>query len=408
MVAMIVNLPENILIYIRSLLCRLPWNYEKMDEYELHLTEDRGEELQENFYWIHFMNTTKLFQQLKRKTIYLSLSFKSSEKYLTNEVFYNRVNEKLIFSPVTQLNLNINSLLEFLDKHELQIKAAIAGVHCLRINSYTGKFSLSQLAENAKILRIHRCNARSLTEISSITNTETLQISNCPALKTFELENTFQKLYLHGCTSLTDITSLENCSQLKLLYLSSCPQLRKGYSIFSKLDEVYLFFQELPKLEDYSYLSTVRKISIESDNKITANEMTKYLQTVEDLSLIRCARLSSFGQVPKLKMVYVDECPNLLKIDFESLPALTTMFLVDNIGIKNIFVAETNYSKLSKLVLNGCKNVQRIEIKTPTLRRFALLDMTTYDAKGRPNQIICSIRNAHPSIKIANTIVILC
>jgi hypothetical protein len=404
MVAMIVNLPENILIYIRSLLCRRPWNYEKMEEYELHLTEDRGEELQENFYWIHFMNTTKLFQQLKRKTIYLSLSFKSSEKYLTNEVFYNRINEKLIFSPITQLNLNVGSLP---DESGLQIKTGRAGVHCLRINSNTGKFSLSQLAENVKILRIHRCNARSLTEISSVT-IETLQISNSPALKAFGLGNTFQKLYLHGCTFLTDITSLENCSQLKLLYLSSCPQLRKGYSIFSKLDEVYLFFQELPKLEDYSYLSTVRKISIESDNKITSDEVTKYLQTVEDLSLIRCSRLFSFGQVPNLKMVYLDECPNLLKIDFESLPSLTTMFLVDNIGIKHIFVAETNYSKLSKLVLNGCKNVQRIEMKTPTLRRFALLDMTTYDTKGRPNQIICSIRNAHPSIKIANTIVILC
>ena len=421
-VELFLRFPDHLFIYLRSFLSRRPWSYDdRVEEYEFHLTDDRPEELQENFQWINFMRTTKAFREIKRKTIYLSLGPIYSSLFVTDCDFRNYILTNIVANPKIQLNLNITS-----SDHisSLFYEENFPIIHCLKIDRNYLNENIHELTKKVNILRIAKASDIP-EEISGIENIQILNLHQTKSLHSFSFGNTFSKLYLHGCDQLEDISSLKYCKNLKSLFLGCCYHIRNGFEIFLQLKELFLFRQDLQQSENYQYMKNIKKLSIECDLLLKNEDFPGSFPNVEDISLVQCSSLMKLSHLPKATVCYIDEC-EIKSIDFMTLPRVQTMYLVENHSLERIHIpnylpslmgnhADGNDHNnrefgLKKLSINGCLNLRFLEIEVPTMQRLSFLELNPKEDDEEVERgasqysLFCVLRSGvHPVVRIRNS-----
>jgi hypothetical protein len=101
------TIPNHVFLVIHSCLSIRPTTiHVNSPSYEFHRYYGRQEELDKDTDWKHFLNTTKLFCELKLETFYLSLNKTWSEKFIQDRIFCGFLNQSFLKNSKEQLALH--------------------------------------------------------------------------------------------------------------------------------------------------------------------------------------------------------------------------------------------------------------------------------------------------------------
>lgn len=101
----ILELPESVLEYMRQFITRRPWSaFISKDVLDVEYENNdfvggwmmKQPMLERDKAWRDFMNTSKWFTSMKRKSIYLSLLHVAAFNYLNKREFYDKVNAVIV------------------------------------------------------------------------------------------------------------------------------------------------------------------------------------------------------------------------------------------------------------------------------------------------------------------------
>jgi hypothetical protein len=104
----ITSLPPHLLLIIHSVLCVRPVSIHNQHYRILEMNFTFSEEVKEDTDWKNFLNTTKLFQEIKHEFLYLSLSTSWSKEFLTNRFFRGFLRKDYLKNPREQLALYVS------------------------------------------------------------------------------------------------------------------------------------------------------------------------------------------------------------------------------------------------------------------------------------------------------------
>jgi hypothetical protein len=96
------DLPKAVMLIIHSFLCNIPStcvtsSVQVMYNFHFQFLNPRA--------WSNLLNTTKLFQELKFESLYLSLNLVWSKKYLADRIFRAFIESLFLKNPTEQLSL---------------------------------------------------------------------------------------------------------------------------------------------------------------------------------------------------------------------------------------------------------------------------------------------------------------
>jgi hypothetical protein len=350
------RLPDNILLHLQAFLTRRPWsplcnerNYR--GEYivdKMYVTELQREWSLEDQYWRNFMNSSKDFSILKKKTIYLFLNSIFARDYCSNSEFFVYVNCNVVVNPQLQIgvkyfpcsqpepefkgNIHALCLSEFRPREasffqnisylsltfDLQSMSILSDLPNLR-NLCLNRIRSSTILQNLpNLCRLAIIDCPAIFDLSRVHNLQPLQeisllvtnisrgweiIQNVPSVNLEGISKdrnySFDYSYLQFASSLEfhscDISNIESFTHVQSLTILDCPMIIDQYASLSKLSnlrylELFLFGEEIVELNGFP------------------NELENCLLSVRNRSLtillkncrMKALTISGFGSVTRL------------------------------------------------------------------------------------------------------------
>lgn len=325
---MIFDLPEVIFYQIRDI---LTLNHEGN---EFCVAEKNNNQLQGDETWRNFMNTTKLFHEIKRKTNYLILKDIFAFIYLRYERFRHRVDSLIV---------NKREQLHIIWKRKAKLEStAWDGCHTISIYSRTPDFSIFF---NVKILRLHFCKNAIL---SNMMNLEALTLDQCDEIQEIRNCPTLTRLFARSCPKLISFSS--DITNLTWLHVTDCPQFILQNRALLQVQHLWLD----DKTKVYPCLSLHRlqnlKVLRLIGNTFVFNELWQ-LTNLTSLSLHSCRDID-IPRVPNyLKSLELSGCVNLNLPDLSEIATLRYLTFKDsNI---NEYLLDLPY-RLNRLLFRRC------------------------------------------------------
>ena len=168
------------------------------------------QEYLENFEYYQLLITSKLFQNVKKESIYLNLNGSDSQLYLNDAKFQSKLHQ-LIKDPSKQISLRFDYDLEYVIGEEDTLS-----VHSVIIIGDVQLHSLNPL-KNLTKLEIFSCYF--ISDVSMLGGIYDLTLSYCFGVVDVSALGMVHSLNLTGCNAITDVSALGNVYRL---ILASC------------------------------------------------------------------------------------------------------------------------------------------------------------------------------------------
>ncbi len=192
----------------------------------------------------YFLNSSKLyFSSLKQETIYFSLNKKKSQEYVENERF-----RELLLSKVKDGSRQIGLSLD----HQFKLPD-IRNIVAHKIDLGGRYYPHFPEKVSSLVLKL----PSDVMEIPFLPMLQELQLSNCINIKDFSNLSHLKRLELHDATQLTDITPLQNITDLSFI---NCPNIQ-NFSILSSKMQQTLFLSQTA-ITDVSFLRHIQTVDL--------------------------------------------------------------------------------------------------------------------------------------------------
>mmetsp|Transcript_15718 Transcript_15718/g.17022 ORF Transcript_15718/g.17022 Transcript_15718/m.17022 type:complete len:417 (-) Transcript_15718:35-1285(-) len=360
----ILELPESVLEYMRQFITRRPWSaFSSKDVLDVEYENNdfvggwmmKQPMLERDKAWRDFMNTSKWFTSMKRKSIYLSLLHVAAFNYLNKREFYDKVNA-VIVNKREQIGINTRryNLLNSTPINLILTTNHWNGCNSVYLYDVSSPLDLLVL-QDVKVLRLEKCSCHEIRVIRNLQNVEELELIGCAEVESIENLPRLTHLKVLECEDL-DMTRFNDCPLLKYLH---CDRDRGIHStVLAQLE--YLNFADLPlelmNASLFSYVLNIRDLTVNSI--VIPRDLT---------GLVRLERVN-FGEgcefderiiLPPcvIKIIFCWKCCN---INYEDLP------LVRHLEFNGCSTLEdfnlTFAHPLKKLIFCQCLNLASITL----------------------------------------------
>jgi hypothetical protein len=399
----ILDLDDYILEYIRFYLSRRPLSYnysnhnysfyllkqcqaiqnpkinfvplQNEKEFDLDLEQSYFDDVEEDFNWKRFVDTSKQLSNLKKKSIYITLNTNSCLRFLNDIEFQRRVLSQIV-DPRRQLRIvdysnNLESIEEFSNKNFSLLNGINYLIFSIPAGIKTFDFSVFR---SIKIISLIDCPG--IRKLSHLNQVHTLELLRCSSLEEISDCSELKELYLCECDRLESI-SAEILDSLKEFRVASCPLLEFSTttSFFEKLHQIWICDYEFP---DYSLLKNIPRITI---NDINTSFSISTFRSVQVLVLESCTSLTTLASLPFLRKCLLFSCGAFTTVDFASLPFLTDLEIDDCHTIQELSVISPTEDSadiipcgLQYLTVRDCPKLKNIKIIVNSLKRAMLIN----------------------------------
>ena len=296
--------------------------------------------------FICLMNTSKILEEKKRKTVIFELNEKLSAIFLHNKSFKNKLLNSVVDSG-QQVILNLRDQIDstkfnFPDaKDSLKEPAKGPGKHqVIEYKIGAGrKFSFSAM----KRLVLHDCVAINMDFIQLLTE---VHLIDCLSITDVSCLRNVRTLYLSRCRGITDVSTLH---KVHSLHLSHCD----GVANIPRLTEnSCLSVVNCPKVMDFSNISRDAKFSLEHPHFLQVSGLPS---RIHEMSFAAFPEIAFGLKVFSLKFEFVE----MLKIsDCLELIEFPIAFLSKR--IQQVFIQNCqNFQEISSLA-----NIPRISVSS--------------------------------------------
>ncbi len=360
----ILELPESVLEYLRQYITCRPWSvYTSKDVLDVEYEKNdligawmkKQPMLQRDKLWRDFMNTSKWFTSMKRKSIYLSLFHVAAFNYLNKREFYDKVNA-VIVDKRAQIGINIRKhySLSYPPIHLLFTTNHWNECNSVYLYNVSSPLNLLILQE-VKVLRLEKCSCSEIRVIRNLQNVEELELIECEEVQYIESLPCLTHLKALGCEDF-DMTRFNNCPLLKYL---QCDRDRGIHStILAQLE--YLCFSELlPELMSESLFSLILNIRDVSVNTIEIPRDLTGLVRLERINFGDGCEFDGSIILPP-SMVKIVFCWKCCQVNYKDLPLLRHLEFHGCTSIEDFNI--TFARPLKKLSFNQCSNLKSIAL----------------------------------------------
>jgi len=211
-------------------------------------------------------------------------------------------------------------------------------------------------------------------DLESLSKLESVNLSNCTALKYFYGINGFSDIYnrtkikkinLSGCIELEDL-KLSGLDTLESINLSGCTELLEidlGGKTITKLD--LSNFTKLSKLK--LFCENLRNLNLLGCTELTEISLRGcYAITDSDLSICTNLKSVSFEYCEKLKTANLSGCSELIGIDLTGCDSIMDLNLSGCSKLRNLlfpYSGESSCENLKNLNLQGCTELTEIILR---------------------------------------------
>jgi hypothetical protein len=366
----ILDLPDQILEYLRLFISRRPLLLSCSNSYDSTTFPRREfdfdieivylDTIVDENNWKRFINTTKqLFTEninLKKKTLYITLSASWSSKYLNDEYYRFYVNSliadtrkqlRLSFSKINVTNYSLFNNLNFITFFDLETSIIPF-----------------ELLKDVKIISIESCH--NLTTVRDLLHTHTLEILDCQNIETIENLPDLVELYLCDCGKLLNLDFLSFFSKLQAFRFTHCNSIASGYDKLKDLNELWIYGHDLP---DYTMLSNIKRISIGSSDNLddpAVLSSVRYLEMEDNILLTKIQNLSYLLELSIVGCEFFDE------VVFSTLPSLKRLLIENCKSFKQFHI---NGNSIQLIVLRSCVNLKRIIFESNSVKRVIIREI---------------------------------
>jgi Leucine-rich repeat (LRR) protein len=269
---------------------------------------------------------------------------------------------RILFHVVrNQQNLSLVSLSSLDGIQNFKSIEALNLHQCEEVKDFTPLYSLKQLVS----LRISYSPNLKTLNLANFKNLTSLTLSGCINLKSVNFTGTerLTSLTIYACDKLSDISSLSNLTQLKVLYIIGCPEIKDleplaGLTQLTSLDMSYC--PQISDLQPLSNLTQLKWLSLSKCFGVRDLGPLKGLAQLVILKLLHCYQikdLSPLAGLTKLDSLFLSNCSNLVPL--KSLAQLSLLFLRECPDLSDLLPL-ADLTQLTTLVLSHCPQVSKI------------------------------------------------
>eukprot|EP01040_Poterioochromonas_malhamensis_P004871 gene4871-5225_t len=360
----ILELPESVLEYMRQFITRRPWSaFSSKDVLDVEYENNdfvggwmmKQPMLERDKAWRDFMNTSKWFTSMKRKSIYLSLLHVAAFNYLNKREFYDKVNA-VIVNKREQIGINTRryNLLNSTPINLILTTNHWNGCNSVYLYDVSSPLDLLVL-QDVKVLRLEKCSCHEIRVIRNLQNVEELELIGCAEVESIENLPRLTHLKVLECWVFV-MTKFKNCPLLKYLH---CDRDRGIHStVLAQLE--YLSFSDvlvdLMNASLFSHILNIRDLALTS---IAVPRDLTSLVRLERVKFDEHCELDERILLPPsiIKIIFCWECCN---VNYEDLPLLRHLefYACDTIG--DFRIAFTH--PLKRLIFSQCFNLTSITL----------------------------------------------
>ncbi len=238
--------------------------------------------------FLQFLNTSKrLFSELRKKVIYISLASYESFNYLTDENFREKILKK-VENGWKQIHLKYDGacIIPFdapmhqIEGYQPQIpnhswKKCEIIKNCHFFNDIREfPFPMNHLKE------LSITNMKLLSTLTPLKDIPILSIFSCNNVNDFSMFSSQKSLTIGQCKGLTDVSNFHSIQKLSLIECKNLEDIRPLYGIND------LTLNDLPLITDISCLGGHHRLTLQSFKKHVIGY--EILQTIPHVTLISC------------------------------------------------------------------------------------------------------------------------
>lgn len=244
--------------------------------------------------WRLTMNTSVLFADKKKKTVYLTLNNTFSQKFCLEVNFRQRVLQ-VISDKQLQLSLDLHSTPMILSKHLYTVD----GVHSLNLANNQQLVDVNMLP-NVKILDLSGCH--SIRDVSKLKKVHRLILPRCYELRSLQGLEHVSTLNISSCHLIDDVSMLQS---IEILTVNNCPNITNIQPLQSVQECTFTHCQGIQSIPT---LKNVKTLDV---------SYCKNLQEIEDLPIIErltvnyCSQINKIGKMSNIREVSMIGCPTL-------------------------------------------------------------------------------------------------
>ncbi len=319
------------------------------------------------------------FGELRRKTIYFSLTEAMSVEYVKNPTFTSLVLSK-VENGWKQISIRLGNI-DYPFPQDLPVH----------------KISFHNILSNdlTEVDHIEHVSGRlSIREIPPIPKIKVLDIFESYKLVDLKNLSHLQRLKIYS-EKVTDITALQNIS---VLYLSNCHSIQ-DFDIFNEGKQVQLSIEYCSLLKDVSPLRNIRILSLTSCHGITD---VSPLHGIYDLTLSSCRNIRDISKLGNHYRLCISNCAEQLvgfdslygiphiKLDGTNISDLNVLSKAKSIWLRSCSLIEDvkPIQRVRKLSIFNCSNVKNIH------QLADVPDLTLFDVlKQKADKNLIHLRN---------------
>jgi hypothetical protein len=371
----VLDLPEECLLSVREFLV-----YKENDIVDISILFHFNMFCEED--WRNFMNSTKLFEETKRKSVRFYLFDAFALEFCTNADFRIARVLKNIVNPFAQLSvhfskveyqdhffyhtelavLNSLRLVDISFNHFLRDVSMLHNNRTLCLNGCNSIIDLSSL-QNVQELHfeslrfatfpylpnLYKLNLSSsdyIKDVSTMSHVHSLDLSDCPSITDVSKLGRVHTLNLSGNFFIRDVSAL---SQVHQLNLSNCT----GIHDVSMLGSVHwLDLSFCSGITDVSQLGKVFSLNLSGCKNISD---VSALGGVVELNLSRCPKVQDVNPLGRVKWLNLSHCP--LVVDVSALGAVKRLILRNCRGVRDVSML----GSVEELDLSDCRKLEGLQ-----------------------------------------------